>query len=105
MTTTTTTIEQGKRLLDAGYLPETADALWVRHRIFNSGPICILAPSSSWNILSEDLYDNVPAWSLAALWDLCEDLPLSFSTMEDRADAVIDTLVDKLIETSPYNLL
>lgn len=105
MTTTTTTIEQGKQLLNAGYLLETADAFWLRHPDFRGEYRLMHAPVTSWNVFTERVEDCVPAWSLAALWDLCEDLPLSFSTMEDRADAVIDTLVDKLIETSPYNLL
>lgn len=96
----TTTFEQSEQLLNAGYLPETADAFWLRRPDFNGERKLMCSPVSSWNALTERPEDCVPAWSLSALWDLCEDLSLSFSTREDRSEGIIDTLVKKLIENS-----
>ena len=91
-----TTIEQSKRLIEAGYLPETADMHW-----FLGVETPMLYATRCFYYSGQEFV--VPAWSLGALWDLCEDYNLSFSTQEDRTDGIIETLVRKLVDKSPYD--
>lgn len=100
-----TNIEQGQLLLNAGYLPETADACWLRLPIFGGEYRLVYGPVTSWNVFTERAEDRVPAWSLGALWEMCDGVELSFSTREDRAEDIVNTLVKKLVETSDYKQL
>lgn len=101
----TTNIEQGQQLLNAGYLPETADSFWLRHPDFRGEYRLMYEQVTSWNVFTERAEDCVPAWSLGALWDMCDGVELSFSTGEDRAAYILDALVKKLIEVSDYEQL
>lgn len=100
----TTNIEQGQLLLNAGYLWETADAFWVS-RPFAGDHVLVFGRLTSWNLFAERKEDCIPAWSLGALWEMCDGVELSFSTREDRAEDIVNTLVKKLVETSDYKQL
>ena len=91
-------------LLDAGLDPKTADMFW-RALAFEqddqgkwlpqSGtPICLIVGTACGL--------DVPSWSLSALWDLAKEkgIALDFSTAEDTADGIIETLVSKLTQTN-----
>lgn len=90
-----TTIEQSERLLATGVSPDTADMMWVPVPTRHKGVV-------------EQLYvgrvtpNGEPAWSLSALWNLAKEkgIALDFSTAEDTADGIIETLVSKLTQTN-----
>lgn len=105
-----TTIDQSRRLLqNASISRDTADMYyrasaytktesgdWVPQNNGSTVYLCVGKPE-------KDL--DVPAWSLAALWELCSDLSLSFSTADDSVDGIIETLVNRLVENSTKNQL
>lgn len=87
-----TTIEQSKRLLDAGLDPGSADMSWVT----------IDTPwreeSKTENVLTVDNpvpHRSTPAWSMSRLWDLLSGTILGgwFSLGSDTGEDVIEKLV------------
>lgn len=80
-----TTIEQSKRLLDAGLDPGSADMRWetfpvcVPHLCYQTNAIPLIAPKI------------VPAWSLSRLIDIHRNF--DYGPMDDGSAAVIDCLV------------
>ena len=86
-----TTIEQSKRLLDAGIDPGSADMSWHKYK------------TSKWDLWvgwsDRELPDLqvVPAWSLARLIDLISvtGVPMNYGPMKD-SDAVLDHAVNAL---------
>lgn len=82
----TTTIEQSKRLIDAGLNEITADFLFYMDGKPHMRP-------------REFRRVGLPAWSMSALWDIIFSADVryyDFSTAEDSA-AVIETLVEAVI--------
>ena len=73
-----TTIEQSKRLLDAGLDPESAD---MKHIRFD---------------------DEIPAWSLSRLIDLIAEtgVPMNYGPMKDSA-----SVLDHAVNALEYQLL
>jgi len=86
-----TTIDQSKRLLDAGLDPRGADMSWHKYR------------TSKWDLWvgwsDRELPDFqfVPAWSLSRLIDLIADtgIPMNYGPMTDSA-AVLEHAVNAL---------
>jgi len=74
-----TTISQSKRLLAAGYMPETADGSYTVE--LRDQPVRI-----------------IPSWSFAALWELAGNYghKLQFSTHEDKVEWIMECLVNEL---------
>ena len=85
-----TTVDQSRQLLNAGYKRDTAD---MRYAIVNdvSGNAC---PAIDFGPCKKN---EIPAWSLSALWLMCRDLPLAFVTCDDRPEDIMDLLVEHLI--------
>ena len=84
-----TTIEQSKRLLDAGLDPESADMRWetfpgcVPHLCYQPSAMPLIAPKVT------------PAWSLSKLWDMLglDILGGWFSVGSSTSEDVIEELV------------
>lgn len=93
-----TNIEQSKALIEAGINPSSADLMWkVKMIKFTSK-----GKTTEWKLTSDVTPyndDDVPAWSLSALWVLV-DKPLVFTTTEDTPKKIIEFLVDCL--TLPF---
>lgn len=91
MTQIATTIEQSKRLIDAGIDPKSADMRWetfpgcVPHLCYQPDAMPLIAPKVT------------PAWSLSRLIDLIAEtgLPMNYGPMKDSA-AVLDHAVNAL---------
>ena len=87
-----TTIEQSKRLLEAGVPIESADMYW--HNGFDY-PMSKKRTSLTWNQL---LHVFPPAWSLSALWQMFHELDKTYEFPTDlSADELIETLVRTII--------
>lgn len=87
-----TSIEQAKRMLEAGVLIESADMYW--HEGFDY-PMSKNRTSLTWNQL---LPDFPPAWSLSALWQMIHDLDKTYEfPTELSADELIEVLVKTII--------
>lgn len=79
-----TSIEQSKKLIEAGIPNESADMCWYK------------AVCGYHLTVSQDL--DIPAWSLSALWDYIHNLDKTYefpTTMS--ADELIETLVNTII--------
>lgn len=97
-----TTIEQGKRLLDAGLDPKTADMCYIEEIITN-GIGCIPYKRTWSEYPCVDTHEesegpelvSLPAWSLSKLWDIMlrSGVVYEYSTSESSKD-VLDSLVD-----------
>lgn len=82
-----TTIEQSKRLLDAGLDPESADMSWVevdtpwRKDTKTIDELCVDNPIP---------HRSTPAWSLSRLIDLIAEtgIPMNYGPMKDSADVL-----------------
>ena len=113
----TTTIEQSKLLLKAGINPLTADVYYVGEQRWDgndyelTGNTYLLlrrepGEDEHFHYMMRDFGISMeedkgmyfmPAWSLAALWDLAaKEHPMSFATTEDTAEEVMNYLVDAL---------
>lgn len=87
-----TSIEQAKRMLEAGVPIESADMYW--HEGFDY-PMSKKRTSLTWNQL---LPDFPPAWSLSALWQMIHDLDKTYEfPTELSADELIEVLVKTII--------
>ena len=94
-----TTIEQSKRLLDAGIDPGSSDMSWV----------AIDTPwrkeSKTENVLTVDNpvpHRSTPAWSLSRLIDLIAEtgVPMNYGLMKDSA-----SVLDHAVNALEYQLL
>ena len=95
-----TTIEQSKRLLDAGLEPGRADMMWrnvaLTYDFWTAMEIVTAEPILyAFNAKSED---SIPAWSLSRLWDAfgLDILGGWFSVGSSRSEDVIEELVRML---------
>ena len=94
-----TTIEQSKRLLEAGIDPGSADMMWRNVALtYDFGHAMEVATAEpilyAFNTKSKD---SIPAWSLSRLIDLIAEtgLPMNYGPMKDSA-AVLDHAVNAL---------
>ena len=112
MTQIATTIEQSRRLLDAGLEPESADMWWtiiwplkqVGWKLVHDGqPYSILSLYKGEHIALAS-YEDIPAWSLSRLWDLLSGTVLGgwFSIGSDKSEEIIERLV-QIIEKRHAN--
>lgn len=92
-----TTIEQSKRLLDAGLDPGSADMMWRNVALtYDFGHAMEVATAEpilyAFNAKSED---SIPAWSLSRLWDAfgLDVLGGWFSVGSSTSEDVIEELV------------
>lgn len=93
MTQIATTIEQSKRLLDAGLDPKSADMYWGHVDFGGSMQIVVLPANPHLDINST----ISPAWSLSKLWDICNECGIGpFNFGGDDLDS--SSLMDKLIK-------
>lgn len=91
-----TTIEQSKRLLDAGLDPESADMRWetfpglVPHLCYQPDVMPLIAPKVT------------PAWSLSRLIDLIAEtgVPINYGPMKDSV-----SVLDHAVNALEYQLL
>ena len=99
-----TSIEESRALLDAGISPETADMWRTIVQPLKQNGWLLVNDGEPYEILS--LYkgehtalasfEDIPTWSLSALWTLCKDKQLKFDTDIDSAEGVMHTLVNAL---------
>ena len=80
-----TTIEQSKRLMEAGLEPESADMRWEQilgliHRL-------CYQPDATMPLIAPKV---IPAWSLSRLIDLIAEtgIPMNYGPMKDSADVL-----------------
>lgn len=89
---TATTIEQSRRLMEAGYGADTADMKWSEWGGVQHLTIGCRYP----------MQEEVPAWSFSALWGLVNEKsavvwhPTLFCPQGDRVEDVIEGLVQEL---------
>lgn len=92
-----TTIEQSKRLLDAGLDPGSADMSWVtidtpwREESKTENVLTIGNPVP---------HRSTPAWSLSRLWDICDDSgigPFNFGGDSIESSEIVAKLVKWII--------
>ena len=95
-----TSIQQSKRLLEAGISPETADITWLYKYPIGGKPHWALAVGHYLLYGELNEKDTVPAWSLGALWELCKEkgYSLEFNTKEDTPEGMIEHMVDILAD-------
>ena len=97
-----TSIEQSKRLLDAGIDPESADMEWVEIEVWNSddnrmtNKWCLGA--NPCRLCNHPKY--IPAWSLSRLIDIHRNF--DYGPMDDGGAAVIDCLVRAICNEIKY---
>ena len=101
-----TSIEQSKQLLNAGLDPESADMWWTivqpRKQDVDVKLVPDGQPYSVLNTYKEEhlglaSYEDIPAWSLSKLWDICNDSGIGpFNFGGDDLDS--SSLMDKLIK-------
>jgi len=85
-----TTIEQSKRLKEAGVKKESADMMWEQH--YDFPPYLTIPPRTT---LGRSIGAHaICAWSLSALWDLLADSNITLEYATNRSsDALIESLV------------
>lgn len=91
-----TTIKQSVILINNGVDPASADFAY------------ILNPIDGQHLLSATKVmtkDDVPCWSMGALWEICRKrrIALEFLTDEDSAESVIDIMVETIVEDIKEN--
>lgn len=92
-----TTIEQSKRLMEAGLDPESADMCYIEEIITN-GIGCISYKHTWSEYPCVDTHEesegpepvSLPAWSLSRLIDLIAEtgIPMTYGPMKDSADVL-----------------
>lgn len=88
-----TTVEQSRRLLEAGVPKESADMRWeafpgcVPHLCYQLDSMPFIAPKVT------------PAWSLSALWQMVHELD---KTYEFPSRLSADELIENLVKTIVY---
>lgn len=102
-----TTIEQSKRLMEAGLDPESADMCYIEEIITN-GIGCISYKHTWSEYPCVDTHEesegpepvSLPAWSLSRLWDICNDSgigPFNFGGDDIESSGLVAKLVDWII--------
>ena len=95
-----TNFEQSKRLLDAGVSPKTADVYWT-NIIETSENGYFAKAESQWHIevgKAHDPEDEVPAWSLSALWNIIHRLDKTYNFETDMsAEELMEFLVNTIV--------
>jgi len=96
-----TSIEQSKRLLEAGVPKGSADMKHTRLVIeADGGGYFSIGPRKDFHIEvgNAKFEDEVPAWSLSALWQMIHDLDKTYEFPTSlSADELIETLVTTII--------
>ena len=92
-----TTIEQSKRLLDAGVNPKTADMCFQNYvfRTNDDGDIILDSIKPTGGLTVGNPFTDYPAWSLSALWDI---IPPAFRDVVFNSMRTIDKDSENLIE-------
>lgn len=80
-----TTVEQSKRLMEAGLEPESADMRW--EQILGLIPRLCYQPDATMPLIAPKV---IPAWSLSRLIDLIAEtgIPMNYGPMKDSADVL-----------------
>lgn len=95
-----TSIEQSKRLLDAGINPKTADMSLIYTHSSN-GDMKWMLSSGKYNRYGalEPEGRVVPAWSIGALWDIFNATGLIFmyEISEHTSEELIESMVTRLV--------
>lgn len=98
-----TSREQSYKLSQIACLSlQTADMMWV----------CVAFdaddPNAIWEVMVRHPWmqaprepNSYPAWSLGALWRLCDEEKLVFETGRDSAETVLDALVERILKSYP----
>ena len=100
-----TTIEQSKRVLEAGLDPRSADMKHTRLVIESDGDgYCSIGPRNNYHIESgrAKFEDEIPAWSLSRLIDLIAEtgVPMKYGPMKDSA-----SVLNHAVNALEYQLL
>ena len=104
-----TTFEQSKRLIDAGFEPQSADMCLRENFEFDGGEyhkkdgyFLSLLPEVYLLHPPGEEPSAIPAWSLSTLWDICKKrgYPLNFNTDIDDSSEIIAVIVDYLCTTT-----
>ena len=99
-----TSVEQSKRLIEAGICPMTADMYWQLFSDIDVTDQFISQDDYVLNLLYGDemvLFSVprcIPAWSFSAIWDLMDTTNAVFDYLtSDKSQNVLDSLVETLI--------
>lgn len=89
-----TSIEQSRRLLEAGAPKKSADMMWEQH--YDCRPYLTITPRTT---LGRSIGAHaICAWSLSALWQMVHELDKTYEfPTELSADELIETLVCTLV--------
>ena len=95
-----TTIEQSRRLIEAGLNPESADMYWGHVDFGGCLQITVLPAHPQLDINST----ISPAWSLSRLIDIRAEMgsPFNYGPMANGSAAVIECLVDSIVDLLKY---
>ena len=96
-----TTIEQSCKLIEAGVDLSTSDLIWVNQPQMPGNELHLLEVK----LTRKCGEDDIPAWSLSALWNLCSSMgiALDFFTIEDSSDDIISILVNSICKKEKTN--
>ena len=89
-----TSIEQSRRLMEAGVPKKSADMMWEQH--YDCPPYLTIQPRTTLgrSIGAHAIY----AWSLSALWQMVYELDRTYEfPTELSADELIETLVSTIV--------
>jgi hypothetical protein len=101
MTQIATTIEQSKRLIDAGLDPESADMTWQDSRIICKSYKSAVDFENEWRSCGGSPHIiHAPAWSLSRLIDIHGDF--NYGPMNNGSEAVLDCIVNSIIANIEY---
>lgn len=94
-----TTIEQSRRLLEAGVSASTADMCYQNYEfeVEENGDVIHESCRPVGGLHVGNPFNDFPAWSLGALWNLCGDNAIELCTADCTAEEVITILVTRLI--------
>ena len=96
-----TTIEQSKALLAAGFGPETADMCYQAYQWETDGEGNIKPGSVEpvGQLTVGNAFQDFPAWSLGALWDIFNQAGLMFlyDTSEHTSEELVESMVIRLV--------
>lgn len=86
-----TTVKQSLVLMDAGIDPSTADMAYIKNPRDGHYLLTATKPMAK---------DDLPCWSMGALWEICRqrEIGLEFLTDEDDAETVISTMVKMIFD-------
>lgn len=89
-----TSIEQSKRLLEAGVSKESADMMWEQH--YDNNPYLTIQPRTT---LGRSYGAHaIVSWSLSSLWQMVYELDRTYEfPTELSADELMETLVCTIV--------